>query len=191
MDAGALTASAQKVAAGCLGRLGFSWRPAALARRHGVLTAPLAPHPSFLSPSGGGGGGGGPQEGRPAVLLCAQHRRERGGHAGAGSRAGQCTVCCSLWLECKWKGDTAAGPSPACRQLPEGRVACAAPSDSDGAWAQRLQPAGCFTSPPTRPRAAPNPCAAQALSRADIAPALETLKKKLMERNVAEEIADK
>lgn len=31
----------------------------------------------------------------------------------------------------------------------------------------------------------------QALSRADIAPALEQLKKKLMERNVAEEIADK
>lgn len=31
----------------------------------------------------------------------------------------------------------------------------------------------------------------QALSRADIAPALDTLKKKLMERNVAEEIADK
>jgi hypothetical protein len=34
-------------------------------------------------------------------------------------------------------------------------------------------------------------CYLQALSRADIAPALETLKKKLMERNVAEEIADK
>lgn len=30
-----------------------------------------------------------------------------------------------------------------------------------------------------------------ALSRADIAPALETMKRKLMERNVAEEIAEK
>lgn len=37
----------------------------------------------------------------------------------------------------------------------------------------------------------PRTVASQALSRADIAPALETLKKKLMERNVAEEIADK
>lgn len=37
----------------------------------------------------------------------------------------------------------------------------------------------------------PSAHALQALTRTDIEPALATLKKKLMERNVAEEIADK
>lgn len=58
-------------------------------------------------------------------------------------------------------------------------------------WPLRALPScqtrGCLCS--LVPSTPPTP--AQALTRADIEPALAQLKKKLMERNVAEEIADK
>lgn len=64
--------------------------------------SPTPPLPSLVRPifPAAGGGGGARQEGRPALLVCAQHRSERGGHAGAEREqllsAAQCCLRCRV-----------------------------------------------------------------------------------------------
>ena len=78
--------------------------------------SPTPPLPSLVRSifPAAGGGGGARKEGRPALLVCAQHRSERGGHAGAEREQLLSAVCGVVCLQRAILGWAAAWAAPCC-----------------------------------------------------------------------------